>query len=213
MKITPSILNADLANLAAEVARIPDADGIHVDVMDNHFVPNLTIGLPVVESLMRHTSLPLDVHLMIEDPDRWAVAYAELGVEYVTYHIEAASAPIRLAREIRKAGAKPAVAISPATEVSRVMWLLEEVDMVLVMSVEPGFGGQSFLHQAVPKIATLRAAIDSSELDIDIQVDGGISPDTIEVCRTAGANVFVAGSAVYGADDPNEMVKRLKALG
>jgi ribulose-phosphate 3-epimerase len=210
MRITPSILNADFARLADEVGRIPSADGLHVDVMDNHFVPNLTIGLPVVAALRRATGLPLDIHLMIEDPDRWAPAYAEAGSESVTFHAEAAKAPVRLARELRRLGARAAVALNPATSVAVLDGLLGEVDAVLLMAVEPGFGGQAFLDLVVPKITAVRRRAGSAGLDLRIQVDGGVSPDTIERCAEAGADTFVAGTAVFGAADPDDMVQRLR---
>lgn len=210
MRITPSILNADFANLATEVARIPDADAIHVDVMDNHFVPNLTIGLPVVESLRRATDKMLDIHLMIANPDRWAPAFAEAGAESVTFHVEAASAPVRLARELRKRGARASMALNPATPIDSYEGILDEVDMVLLMTVEPGFGGQKFLDLVLPKIRRTRELIGSR--DIWVQVDGGVSTETIERCAEAGANTFVAGSAVYSADDPNAMVNQLRDL-
>jgi len=210
MRITPSILNADFANLAAEVARIPGADAIHVDVMDNQFVPNLTIGLPVVESLRRATDMMLDIHLMIADPDRWAPAFAEAGAESVTFHVEAAKAPVRLARELRRAGARASMALNPATSIDSVAGILGEVDMVLLMTVEPGFGGQKFLDLVLPKIRRTRELI--GDRDIWLQVDGGVSAETIERCAEAGADTFVAGSAVYGADDPDAMVTRLRSL-
>src|SRR3954471_15292880 len=153
IQITPSVLNADLSRLADEVARIPGSDWVHLDVMDNHFVPNLTLGLPVLESLARSTDLPIDVHLMIEDPDRWAPAYAEAGAGSVTFHVEAARAPVRLARALRAAGAPAGPALQPATPVEPYADLLPEIDMVLLMTVEPGFGGQSFLDVVLPKIA------------------------------------------------------------
>ncbi|HMR13251.1 MAG TPA: ribulose-phosphate 3-epimerase [Arachnia sp.] len=209
MRITPSILNADFANLAGEIARIPDADAVHVDVMDNHFVPNLTIGLPVVESIRRATDQMLDIHLMIADPDRWAPAYAEAGAESVTFHVEAAAAPIRLARELRAKGARASMALKPATPIEAYADLLDEVDMVLLMTVEPGFGGQSFLDLVLPKIRRTRELL--GDRPIWLQVDGGVSAATIERAAEAGADTFVAGSAVYGADDPNEAVKRLRA--
>ena len=209
MRITPSILNADFANLAGEIARIPDADAVHVDVMDNHFVPNLTIGLPVVESIRRATDQMLDIHLMIADPDRWAPAYAEAGAESVTFHVEAAAAPIRLARELRAKGARASMALKPATPIEAYADLLDEVDMVLLMTVEPGFGGQSFLDLVLPKIRRTRNLL--GDRPIWLQVDGGVSAATIERAAEAGADTFVAGSAVYGADDPNEAVKRLRA--
>lgn len=208
MRITPSILNADLANLASEISRIPDADAVHIDVMDNSFVPNLTLGLPVVESIRRHTDHMLDIHLMITDPDRWAPAYAEAGAESVTFHVEAAHAPVRLAREIRRLGARASMALSPATPIEIVENLLGEVDMVLLMTVEPGFGGQAFLDMVLPKIRATRRLI--GDRDIWLQVDGGVSAETIARCAEAGADTFVAGSAVYRSADPNAMVTMLR---
>lgn len=208
MRITPSILNADLANLAGEISRIPDADAVHIDVMDNSFVPNLTLGLPVVESIRRHTDHMLDIHLMITDPDRWAPAYAEAGAESVTFHVEAAHAPVRLAREIRRLGARASMALSPATPIEIFENLLGEVDMVLLMTVEPGFGGQAFLDMVLPKIRATRRLI--GDRDIWLQVDGGVSAETIARCAEAGADTFVAGSAVYRCDDPNAMVNTLR---
>ena len=202
MRITPSILNADFANLAGEIAKIPDADAIHVDVMDNHFVPNLSIGLPVVESIRAATDAMLDIHLMIADPDRWAPAYAEAGAESVTFHVEAAAAPIRLARELRAKGARASMALKPATPIEAYADMLDEVDMVLLMTVEPGFGGQSFLDLVLPKIRRTRELL--GDRPIWLQVDGGISAATIERAAEAGADTFVAGSAVYGAADPTD---------
>ncbi|GAC1383828.1 MAG: ribulose-phosphate 3-epimerase [Marmoricola sp.] len=210
-RMTPSILNVDLANLATEVARIPSADWVHVDVMDNHFVPNLTLGLPVFESLLKNTDLPLDAHLMIEDADRWAPAYAEVGAGSVTFHIEATKAPIRLAREIRTQGARASMALKPATPIEPYEDLLPELDMVLIMTVEPGFGGQRFLDLCLPKIRRTRELLDKHGLELWLQVDGGVSLETIERCAEAGADTFVAGSAVYAADDPDAMVRALRA--
>ncbi|HSN11706.1 MAG TPA: ribulose-phosphate 3-epimerase [Propionibacteriaceae bacterium] len=212
VRITPSILNADLANLASEVGRIPSADFVHVDVMDNHFVPNLTIGLPVVESLRAATATPLDVHLMIADPDRWAPAFAEVGAESVTFHVEAAHAPVRLARELRAKGARAGIALNPATPVESCATMLGEVDMVLLMTVEPGFGGQKFLDLVLPKIAAVRRLVSEADLDVWIQVDGGVARDTIERCAEAGADTFVAGSAVYRSEDPDATVRELAGL-
>ena len=212
VRITPSILNADLANLASEVGRIPSADLIHVDVMDNHFVPNLTIGLPVVESLHRATTTPLDIHLMIADPDRWAPGFAEAGAASVTFHVEAAHAPVRLARELRAKGARAGVALNPATPIEACATMLGEVDMVLLMTVEPGFGGQKFLDLVLPKITAIRKLVSAANLDVWIQVDGGVAVDTIERCAEAGADTFVAGSAVYRSPDPDAMVNELAAL-
>ncbi len=210
IQITPSILNADLSRLADEVARIPSADWVHVDVMDNHFVPNLTLGLPVLESLAKATDLPLDVHLMIEDPDRWAPAYAEAGAGSVTFHAEAAAAPIRLARELRAKGARASMALKPATPIEPFADMLGELDMLLLMTVEPGFGGQKFLDLCLPKIRSARELISAAGLEVWLQVDGGVSLETIERCADAGADVFVAGSAVYAADDPDQMVHELR---
>jgi ribulose-phosphate 3-epimerase len=209
-KIMPSILSADFANLQRDIERVPSADALHVDVMDNHFVPNLTLGLPVVESIRKITDKMLDIHLMIEDPDVWAPGYAEAGAESVTFHIEAARAPIRLAREIRSKGARVGMALRPATPIESYAELLGEIDMILIMTVEPGFGGQKFLDLTLPKITRARELISKSDADIWLQIDGGVSPDTIERCSAAGADCFVAGSAVFGADDPDAMVTALR---
>jgi len=210
VRITPSILNADFARLGEEIARVPSADAIHIDVMDNHFVPNLTIGAPVVTCLRAATDQMLDIHLMIEDPDRWAPAFAEAGADSVTFHMEAVHAPVRLARELHAKGVRAAAALSPATPVEAVAGILGELDMVLVMSVEPGFGGQGFLDLVLPKVRALRQLISSSDLDVWVQMDGGVSLETIERCAEAGADTFVAGSAVFRAEDPDGMVRSLR---
>jgi ribulose-phosphate 3-epimerase len=213
IQISPSILAADFTRLGEEVDRISDvADWVHVDVMDQHFVPNLTLGLPVVESLARVSALPIDCHLMIEDPDRWAPGYAEAGAASVTFHVEAARAPIRLARALRGLGARAGMALKPATPVEPYVDLLPELDMLLLMTVEPGFGGQAFLDVVLPKIRRARQILGSAESAVWLQVDGGIGPDTVERAAEAGADVFVAGSAVYRSDDPAAVVRRIRAL-
>jgi ribulose-phosphate 3-epimerase len=212
VQISPSILSADFANLESELARIATADWAHVDVMDGHFVPNLTLGLPVVEALVKVSPLPIDTHLMIEDPDRWAPAYAEAGAASVTFHAEAAGAPVRLARALRSAGARAGVALKPHTPVEPFVDLLPEIDMLLVMTVDPGFGGQGFLDVCLPKIRRARQAIRDAGLDVWLQVDGGVSVETIERAADAGADVFVAGSAVYGAEDAAGAIERLREL-
>src|SRR5918993_3952562 len=208
----PSLLSADFANLQSAIESVPNSDAVHVDVMDNHFVPNLTLGLPVVEAIRKITSAMLDVHLMIEDPDRWAPAYAEAGAESVTFHVEAAGAPVRLARELRRNGARAGMALKPATPIEPYEDLLPELDMVLIMTVEPGFGGQSFLDLCLPKIARTRAMLDKLGGDIWLQIDGGVSLETVERCAAAGVDSFVAGSTVFGAADPDAMVGQLRHL-
>ena len=212
MQISPSILSADFANLESELKRIGNADWAHVDVMDGHFVPNLTLGLPVVEALAKVSPIPLDCHLMIEDPDRWAPQYAEAGGASVTFHVEAASDPRAIARDLRAAGARAGMAIKPRTPFGPYEELLPDLDMVLVMTVEPGFGGQSFMADQMPKVAQVREAVRRHGGEIWVQVDGGVSATTIEQCAEAGADVFVAGSAVYGADDAAAAVDELRRL-
>ena len=209
--INPSILSADFVNLEAELQRISSADAVHVDVMDNHFVPNLTIGLPVVKRIQEVSPVPLDAHLMIADADRWAPGFADAGVASVTFHAEASIAPIKLARELRARGAKAGMALRPGTAVEPYLDMLSELDLLLIMTVEPGFGGQSFLDLTLPKIRRARAAIEGSGAHVALQVDGGITEETIVRAAEAGADVFVAGSAVYGADDPAEAIERLRA--
>jgi ribulose-phosphate 3-epimerase len=212
MKIHPSILSADFANLEAELATISSADAAHVDVMDNHFVPNLTLGLPIVSRLFEVSKLPLDIHLMIENPDRWAPAYAALGCESVTFHLEAAQDPIQLARTIREIGSKAAIAIKPDTPFSNVEQLLDEIDMLLVMTVEPGFGGQKLIPETVSKVTTARNAAKARGLSIAIQVDGGVTESNISQLAEAGADVFVAGSAVFSAQNRNLEISKLREL-
>jgi ribulose-phosphate 3-epimerase len=210
--INPSILSADFANLERDLRAIATADYAHVDVMDNHFVPNLTLGLPVVTRIAEVAPVPLDVHLMIEDADRWAPEYAAAGAASVTFHAEATQAPVRLARELRSHGVRAGIALRPASPVEPLLDLLDEFDMLLVMTVEPGFGGQSFIEGMLPKIRRARAALDESGASTWIQVDGGVARDTIGRIAQAGANVFVAGSAVYGATDIPGEIAALRAL-
>ena len=209
--IAPSILAADFAHLADEADAVSSADWLHVDVMDAHFVPNLTIGLPVVRSLYRSTDLPLDCHLMITDPDRWAPDYAEAGAANVTFHVEAAADAVQTARAIRRAGALAGLAVKPGTPLEPYLELLREFDTLLVMTVEPGFGGQKFMAEVLPKVRLARANVAAGHLRLFIEVDGGIDLDTIEAAAEAGADVFVAGSSVYGADDPHRAVEALRA--
>lgn len=210
--IHPSILNADFMRIGEELDRISTADCVHVDVMDNHFVPNLTFGPAMVEQIVERAPIPVDAHLMIEDADRQAPVFAEAGASSVTFHLEAAAAPIRLARELRRKNTAAGVALRPATPVEPLLDVIGEFDMLLLMTVEPGFGGQSFLETMLPKIRRARQAISESNLQVSIQVDGGVSRETIERCAEAGANVFVAGSAIYRAHDAAAEIAALREL-
>ncbi|KZX19887.1 ribulose-phosphate 3-epimerase [Rathayibacter tanaceti] len=210
-RINPSILSADFVNFEAELQRIAGADLVHVDVMDNHFVPNLTFGLTMVQRLQDVSPRPLDLHLMIENPDRWAPGYAETGAYSVTFHAEAARDAVVLARRLREIGSRAGLALKPGTMVDEYLDLLPEFDQILVMTVEPGFGGQSFMEETMPKLRTLRNVVDRTGLDVWLQVDGGIAPGTIEIAAEAGADTFVAGSAVFGADDPEAAIAALRA--
>ena len=208
--IAPSLLSADFARLAEAADAVENADWLHVDVMDAHFVPNLTIGLPVVKSLRAATDLPLDCHLMIDDPDRWAPGYAEAGAANVTIHVEAAGDAVQTARAIRAAGSLAGLSVKPGTPLEPYLDVLREFDTLLVMTVEPGFGGQEFIADVLPKVRLAREHVRAGHLRLYIEVDGGIAPDTIEAAAEAGANVFVAGSAVYSADDPARAVEALR---
>ena len=208
--IAPSILAADFARLADEVAAVSGADWLHVDVMDNHFVPNLTLGLPVVESLLGVTDIPMDCHLMIDNPERWAPPYAEAGAYNVTFHAEATDDPVGVARDIRAAGAKAGLSLKPGTALEPYLEILRDFDTLLIMSVEPGFGGQKFIPEVLAKVGTARRLVDSGELTIVVEIDGGINADTIEQAAEAGVDCFVAGSAVYSAEDPAGAVRALR---
>ena len=212
IRISPSILAADFANLERDLGRIRTADLVHVDVMDNHFVPNLTFGLQMVGRLQEVSARPLDVHLMIDDPDRWAPGYAETGAFSVTFHAEAAQDAVALARKLRQIGARAGIALKPGTRVEPYLDLLPEFDQVLVMTVEPGFGGQSFVESVMPKLGLLRDAVGKAGLDVWLQVDGGIDEETISIAAHAGADTFVAGSAVFRSDDPAARIDLLRSL-
>jgi ribulose-phosphate 3-epimerase len=211
-KIAPSILSADFTRLGEEVTAVEEAgaDYIHIDVMDGHFVPNITIGPMIVEAVRRITSLPLDVHLMISNPDQYLEDFVRAGADKVTVHAEAVNHLHRSIQHIRKLGAGPGVSLNPATPLEVIEYVLGDLDMVLVMSVNPGFGGQAFIPEVVPKIERLRKMIDGKGFDIEIEVDGGIGPDNIGIVSAAGADVFVAGSAVFHSPDYRETVRLMR---
>ena len=214
MNIYASILAADQMNLGYEIQRAEtsDADGIHIDIMDGHFVPNLAIGDPADAAIVAASPVPVDAHLMIENPERWAPKYAEMGCASVTFHVEAASEPLRLARELRAMGARAGLAVKPGTDIEGYIEIFDEFDMILIMTVEPGFGGQAFMADMMPKVRRTREAIENAGLDVWVQVDGGVSRSTITLAAEAGANNFVAGSSVFKADDAYAEVEALRSL-
>ena len=212
IKIAPSILSADFAELGRDIRRIATADYVHFDVMDGRFVPNISIGLPVLKSIRPVTSLPIDVHLMIEEPSLYAGRFCDAGADLVTMHVEADTeerlhAAIRL---IREKGRRAGIVLKPATPAEAALPYLEEVDILLVMTVEPGFGGQKFMADMMPKVTTLRTWIDARNPDCELEVDGGVDPETARVCVAAGANVLVAGSSVYRAENIPERIAQLR---
>lgn len=212
IKLAPSILSADFANLERDIKMIEQAGAelLHIDVMDGHFVPNITIGAPVVKSLKKVSNLVLDVHLMISSPENYIVDFADAGADIITVHAEAATHLHRLIQMIKKEGCKAAVALNPATSLSVLDYVLEDLDMVLIMSVNPGFGGQKFIPSALDKIKKLRSMINERNLNIDIQVDGGIGIDNIAEVVSCGGNIIVAGSAIFNAPDPTLAIKKMK---
>lgn len=210
IEIAPSILSADFVNLERELQAIATADLVHVDVMDHHFVPNLTLGEPIVKRICEVSPIPVDAHLMIEDPDRCAPEFAKAGADSVTFHMGAAHAPVRLARQLHDMGTKACFAVRPAEPVEPIFDILDEFDMILIMTVEPGFGGQKFLDNQMNKVRRLRDEITRRGLDVKIQVDGGVSPATAPIVAAAGADVLVAGSAVYGAEDPAAAIAAIR---
>ena len=210
VRLNPSILSADFVNFQAEFATIASADLIHVDVMDNHFVPNLTFGQPMVARMQQISPLPLDIHLMIEDAERWAPGFAETGAYSVTFHAEATQNPVDLARKLRTIGSRAGIAIKPGTSVEPYLEILSEFDMLLVMTVEPGFGGQGLIEETLKKVVSARRKIDSEKLDVWLQVDGGIDETNIERVANLGADTFVAGNAVFKHTDRAAQIELLR---
>ena len=212
--IAPSLLSADFTRLAEEVRAVEQAgaDWIHADVMDGHFVPNITFGPLVVEAVRRVTSLPIDVHLMIENPDRYVADFANAGANYLSVQVETCPHLHRSIQLIKSSGASAGVVLNPSTPITALDWVLDQVDYVLIMSVNPGFGGQQFIANSLPKIAALRKMIDDRNLSALIEVDGGVNEDTIEDISRAGADVFVAGSAIFGRGDYTETIRRFRQM-
>ncbi|AXE54536.1 ribulose-phosphate 3-epimerase [Aurantimicrobium sp. MWH-Uga1] len=211
IRINPSILSADFVNMERDLGAIATADLAHVDVMDNHFVPNLTFGPQMVGRIHDVSPIPLDVHLMIDNPERWAPGYAELGAYSVTFHAESTDNPVAVARRLREIGARAGLAVKPGTQVEPYLELMSEFDQILVMTVEPGFGGQSFIPDVMPKLGLLNEARKKTGLDVWLQVDGGITLDTIVIAAEAGADTFVAGSSVYNSGNPEQAIAGLRA--
>jgi ribulose-phosphate 3-epimerase len=215
IKIAPSILAADFGKLVEEVKDVEKAgaDLIHVDVMDGHFVPNISFGSIAMEAIRPHTDLPLDVHLMIENPDQYIEQFAKAGAAYITVHVEACRHLHRTIQLIRSYGVKPGVVLNPHTPIETIKHILEEIDMVLFMTVNPGFGGQKFIHSVVPKIKELSDIIKEKNLDVAIEIDGGVNAETIVPCAEAGATIFVAGSAIFGKEDRTAALNAIKEAG
>jgi ribulose-phosphate 3-epimerase len=212
VKIAPSILSADFSKLGEEIKDVErgGADYIHVDVMDGHFVPNITIGPLIVEAIRPITKLPLDVHLMIEHPDQYIEAFANAGADYITVHVEACKHLHRTIHHIKSFGVKAGVVLNPATPVQMIEHVIDDIDMVLLMTVNPGFGGQKFIDQVLPKIRQVKELVDQKGLSVEIEVDGGVNEETARKCVEAGANVLVAGSAIYNEKDRKKAIEKIR---
>ncbi|MGG3466625.1 ribulose-phosphate 3-epimerase [Neobacillus pocheonensis] len=212
VKIAPSILSADFSKLGEEILAVEKggADYIHVDVMDGHFVPNITIGPLIVEAIRPITQLPLDVHLMIENPDQYIEAFAKAGADYITVHVEACRHLHRTIQNIKSFGVKAGVVLNPATPVETIQHIIGDIDMVLLMSVNPGFGGQKFIPEVLPKIRKVKEMAEQKGLNIEIEIDGGVNPETAKQCMEAGANVLVAGSAIYNEEDYGKAISLIR---
>ncbi len=214
IKIAPSILSADFAKLGEEIKDVENggADYIHVDVMDGHFVPNITIGPLIVEAIRPITKLPLDVHLMIENPDQYIPAFAKAGADILTVHVEACPHLHRTIQLIKSHGVKAGVVLNPATPVDSIKHVIEDIDLVLLMTVNPGFGGQKFIHSVLPKIEEVAKMVKEKNLKVEIEVDGGVNQETARLCARAGANVLVAGSAIYNQEDRKIAIEQIRSL-